>query len=435
MMRAYWVWLHRWAGLAMAMFLVVVGLTGSLLAFNAELERVFAPQLFAEPRPSEGILDLATLAMRAEAVAPQGRVTGVTLTEPNQGTVSFEARENPVTRQLYDLGFTEFFIDPWTGEELGRRKRGDLSQGAINLMPFIYDLHWRLALGDIGQWTLGVLALVWTIDCFVAFYLTLPHTMIAFWRRWKPAWLIKRRAGFYRLNFDLHRAGGLWLWAMLFIFAWSSVMMDWRPAYEFVTKAVFSDYRSPSYPLPRRVTERPALDWRAALVRGERLMAEQAALHDFTVGEPLSLSYLKEANAYYYEVRGSRDLFERSPKGGGTFVTFDGDSGALIELSQPTGEHAGNTVESWLYALHMARVFGLPYRIFVSMLGLAIAMLSVTGVYIWWKKRQARKKAITKRACDDRMQAMESFQSSKPSHESCARTRRASRNPEASARS
>jgi hypothetical protein len=41
-------------------------------------------------------------------------------------------------------------------------------------------------------------------------------------------------------------------------------------------------------------------------------------------------------------------------------------------------------------ALHMAHVFGLPYRIFVALLGVAVSILSVTGVVIWWKKRQAR---------------------------------------------
>ena len=39
-----------------------------------------------------------------------------------------------------------------------------------------------------------------------------------------------------------------------------------------------------------------------------------------------------------------------------------------------------------------ANVFGLPYRIFVCILGLVITMLSLTGVYIWWKKRVARAK-------------------------------------------
>ena len=65
---------------------------------------------------------------------------------------------------------------------------------------------------------------------------------------------------------------------------------------------------------------------------------------------------------------------------------FDGDTGALRTVSEPTGEHAGNTIESWLYALHMARVFGLGYQIFVCLLGLVVALLSVTGVYIWYKK-------------------------------------------------
>jgi uncharacterized iron-regulated membrane protein len=394
MTRAFWVWLHRWAGLGMVAFLVVVGLTGSLLAFNAELERVFAPQLFAKARQGQERLDLASLALRAETMIPRGRVVSVSYTEPDQVGVDFAARKDPATGRLYDLGFSEFFLDPWTGEELGRRRRGDLSQGLINVMPFVYKLHWTLAVGEIGRWTLGIVALIWTLDCFNGFYLTLPVSSAAFWRRWKPAWLIKRRAGFYRLNFDLHRAAGLWLWAILFIFAWSSVMMNIRPfVFDPVMRILF-DYQSPvdSYMALIRSPprEQPALGWREAQTVGERLMAAAAAERGFTFDEPQSLSFSPEIGAYEYFVRSSRDLFERSPKGGSTSVLFDGDTGALIEISLPTGERPGNTVESWLYALHMARVFGLPYRIFVCALGLLIVVLSATGVYVWWKKRSAR---------------------------------------------
>lgn len=393
-MRGFFVFLHRWAGLAMAAFLVVVGLTGSLIAFNTELERVFAPRLFATPRIDAAPLGLAELASRAEAQIPQGRVTAVTFAEPDQVSISFAPRRNPQTQEPYDLGFTEFFVDPWTGAELGRRKRADLSEGLVNLMPFIYDLHWRLMLGGVGQLILGIVATIWTIDCFVAFYLTFPPTTKSFLRRWKPAWLIKRNAGFYRLNFDLHRAGGLWLWAALFVFAWSSVMMNLRPfVYEPVMRTLF-DFRSSIdlyLSLPQRAYQPPALDWRAAQDAGERLVAEQSALRGFTFGNALALSYLEEVNAYIYEVRGSRDLFERSPKGGATSVMFDGDDGHLIEASQPTGEHIGNTIESWLYALHMARILGMPYRLFVCAFGFALTALSATGVYIWWKKRRARR--------------------------------------------
>ena len=383
----------------MAAFLIIVGLSGSLLAFNSELERVFAPQLFAVPQPGVVSLDLATLAERAETLVPQARVIGVEYSEPDQVSIYFEARKNPATGQPYDLGFTEFFVDPWTGKELGRRIRADLLQGLINLMPFIYELHWTLAIGSVGQWIMGITALVWTLDCFNGFYLTLPVSLGGFWRRWKPAWLVKRGASSYRLNFDLHRASGLWLLPLLFIFAWSSVMMNIRPVYEWVTEAVFN-YRSPlvTFMSEAHPNDAPRLNWRAAQVTAERLIAEQALQHNFTAGQPLSLMYWPNSGAYFYAVRGSRDIFERAPKGGGTEVIFDGDTGALRELSQPTGERAGNTVESWLYALHMARVFGRPYQIFVCILGLVITMLSVTGVYIWLKKRNARHSSQEKHA-------------------------------------
>ncbi len=71
---------------------------------------------------------------------------------------------------------------------------------------------------------------------------------------------------------------------------------------------------------------------------------------------------------------------------------FDGDTGALIKLSMPTGARSGNTVKSWPYALHMARVFGLPYQIFVCALGFLVTLLSVTGVYIRWKRSAGRGK-------------------------------------------
>ncbi|ARN80765.1 PepSY-associated TM helix domain-containing protein [Methylocystis bryophila] len=390
--RGFFVWLHRWVGLLMAVFLIVVGLTGSLLAFNMELERVFAPQLFAAEPSHPTRLSLAELAERADALVPQGRVRYVQNTAPDQARIYFEPRVAPATGKPYELDFTEFFINPFTGEELGRRRSADLSQGLINLMPFIYDLHWRLALGGVGQLTLGVIALAWTLDCFVAFYLTLPQTTASFWRRWKPAWLVKRNAGFYRLNFDLHRAPGLWLWALLFVFAWSSVMMDMRrPVYEWVMGSLFDftsridDYEA----LPKRAVLAPGLDWRAAEAVGQRLLSEQGSAKGFTVGQPLSLAYFKELNAYSYQERSSRDIVGELHTDGAN-VTFDADTGALLLLNLPSGQRLGNTIESWLYALHMGQVFGLPYRLFVCALGFVITMLSITGIYIWWRKRAAR---------------------------------------------
>jgi uncharacterized iron-regulated membrane protein len=384
LLRPRLVWLHRWSGLTMTVFLIVVGVTGSLLAFNRELEKFLSPQLFAVPQTDQPRLDLGDLAERAQAAGRGEKLVYITYAEFNQVKAYFEADN----RSASPPGFDEMFLNPWTGEELGRRRRGDLSEGLINLMPFIYSLHWRLAAGDIGQWILGVVAILWSIDCFIGFYLTLPKSREKFLQRWGPAWQIRWRGGFYRLNFDIHRAGGLWLWIFLFIFAWSSVMMNMRAIYEPVMQSLF-DYKAYVAP-PIAPAASARMSWREALSTGERLLAEQSEARKFSIRESLSLLYDSSANTYSYEVRGSRDIFERSPQGGGTSAIFDAATGALIEVSQPTGEHLGNTIENWLYALHMARVFGLPYRIFVCLLGVFITLLAITGVYIWWKKRAAR---------------------------------------------
>lgn len=389
MARRIFVWMHRWAGLLMAGFLILVGITGSLLAFNSELERLISPQLYAAPRPGAVPLDAATLAERAEALIPQARARSVSFAGSDQVLVTIGPRKES-EGEPDTLGFNQLFLDPYTGEELGRRTWGDISQGWINLMPFIYKVHFELALSMTGIWILGIVALVWTLDCFVGFYLTLPAGNREFWRHWKHAWLIKWNASAFRINFDLHRAGGLWLWAALLIFAWSSVYMNlWDTVYTWATRAVL-DYRplwTELHDLPRPL-ENPRLDWRAALSTGERLMAEQAEIHGFTVERPMVFAFDSGKGLYSYKVRSGRDIQDRR---GNTEVLFDADTGERRLLLLPTGQYAGNTVTSWLYALHEANVFGMPYRIFVCVLGLVIVMLSATGVYIWWKKRRARK--------------------------------------------
>jgi uncharacterized iron-regulated membrane protein len=42
------------------------------------------------------------------------------------------------------------------------------------------------------------------------------------------------------------------------------------------------------------------------------------------------------------------------------------------------------------FPLHSGRIVGLPGRILISIMGLVVAALSVTGVVIWWRKRRAR---------------------------------------------
>ncbi len=394
-MRRVFVWLHRYVGLAMAAFLIIEGVTGSLIAFRSDLSALLDPRLVASPpSPDARPLDLATLAERAEALAPKARVAYFASNRDDQAVLRVLPRADPATGKPYDIDYGLIVLDPWTGKELTRIPFDRYTGGFVHkIMPFVYDLHTSLALGDAGVWALAIVAIVWTIDCFVGFYLTLPVSIAGFWRRWKPAWLIKPKAGFFRLNFDLHRASGLWLWPMLFVFAWSSVtLLDKIGAYDWTMSTLFDypleQFMTTLFP-PREDEGPPKLDWRAAQAVGERLMAEQAARQGFKIEKPIALNQFIGQGLYNYVVRTDRSFPEEKTE----TVFFDADTGAFHALMPINTGHFGLTISNWLRALHMIQdpVDYLVYRVFVCAIGLVIAMLSVTGVYIWWKKRRARK--------------------------------------------
>jgi len=271
--------------------------------------------------------------------------------------------------------------------ELGRRQYGDLSQGRVNFVPFIYELHESLALGVLGVYTLGVIALAWTIDAFYALYLTMPRSTASFWRRWKPSWLVKPRAGVFRLNFDLHRAGGLWFWPLVLIFGWLSLMWNLPQVFSPVKGALF-DTGAGRPTFLEQPKSSPRLSWREAQAIAERAMAEQAQQLGFTLREPGMFGYLPEVGVFLYGAQSSLDVQRRAWNTG---VWIDGDTGALVDAFRPSGRHTGDTITWWLRALHFADVYGwMSYRLLVCAFGLVIVMLSVTDVYIWWKKRKAR---------------------------------------------
>jgi uncharacterized iron-regulated membrane protein len=389
-MRPWFVWLHRWTGLVLAGFLLLEGITGSVLAFRRPLEARVVPALYAEPHDAPSPLRLAELAARAEALTPEARI-GYFWVDDRQAVFRMLPRSSSTTPAGRAPLFDHVFLDPWTGKELGRRRDGDLSEGRINMMPFIYRLHMDLALGATGVWILGVVSLVWMIDSFTGLYLTFPASARGFLKRWRPAWLVKHPASVVRTNFDLHRAGGLWFWPVLIVFAWSSVMFDLPSVYEPVMGTVF-DYRSEvdqikATPLHRN--PKPRLDWDQAERVGERLMMAESARQGFGIRRPYGMAYIEDWGVYTYGVLSDINVQGHAWT---TSLWLDGDSGKLVSVDVPHGQRLGNAIGMWLRALHFADLGdSLLYRCFVALLGLVIAMLSVTGVYIWLRKRSARR--------------------------------------------
>lgn len=398
-MRQYFTVIHRYCGLVMALFLVLAGLTGTLIAFYDELEAILHPELMlVAPAPNQAMLSPITLMERMQKQYPHAIFNRIRLHQEPGKSYSFFLKAAPGLPKSALIN-DEIFINPYTGSVLGERKWGDIQQGVINLMPFIYRLHFTLALDKVGRYLLGMIALIWTLDCFVGAYLTLParqrnasitNLKLArqWFQRWQKAWTIRWQAGVDKVNFDWHRASGLWVWAMLFVLAWSSVAFNLREVYNPVMKAVFAKQTgwTEQAKLLKPLTK-PTLDMRSALTTGRALMLQLSHKKDFIIRHEANIIYDPSKGIYIYIVNSNLDV---STETANTAVMYSATTGEFLQSYLPTKMTTGDTITEWVMALHTAKVGGLPMQIFVSVMGLIVAGLSITGLYIWLKKRKAR---------------------------------------------
>jgi uncharacterized iron-regulated membrane protein len=134
----------------------------------------------------------------------------------------------------------------------------------------------------------------------------------------------------------------------------------------------------------------PVLGWREACVIGEQLADQQASLHGFKLKQARGATYFiydPNSGTFSYSAHGERGVGFHFPA---VTVFFDGKTGELKGRTFASGESAAITFTSWVNAIHTLTVSGMTIQIGVGIMGIVIAMLSITGVYIWWKKHKGR---------------------------------------------
>lgn len=418
-MRAFATRLHRWAGLFIALFLIISGLTGAVISWDHELDEWLNSDLYQVS--SHGSFH-APLELRKliEADDPRAQVVYVPLhfEAGHSAPYLVQPRIDPANGKPFALDYTQVFIDPVTAAIVGRRDASAVSLSRRSLMPFLRDLHESLHLPELwgstrwGFQLMGIIALVWLLDSFVALYLTFPlrrqQLAVArsrlpaapsvpaansrvWWQRWQPAWRVRWAAGGYKLNFDLHRAGGLWIWGVILIIAFTSFSIN-------LSREVF-------YPLMALVSKvtpgpfetRPVAPSNQPIV--PKVSFEQVLQQSYEEGirrkwerPPGGIFYARSMGFY------SVAFFQPgADDGSGSMeianMYFDGADGHYLGDYLPWRGSAADVFVQLQLPLHSGRILGLTGRILMSLMGLAVAMLSVTGIVIWARKRRSRRMA------------------------------------------
>jgi uncharacterized iron-regulated membrane protein len=405
-LRQVWLRLHRYLGLAAAAFLLLAGLTGSLIAYEEELDAWLNPELFRSPARG-AVLSTGDLLDRLQHDLPQYRIVSLPLNREEGSAVRVSVRPAGADR---GIDADELFIDPVDGRLLGSRIWGACCFERKHLVPFIYVLHYSLQLPeDYGLWVMGTVAIIWLPESLIGFYLTLPRRRPCgaslprpspshrngektWWRRWAMAWRIKAGAGALRLNFDLHRAGGLWLLILMLMLAVSAISLNLRDAVFEPVVSLFSEFTPSPFDAREQRSEQPPVEARIAFTEVLQSAAAEADRRDWRK-PPYSIFY----NAGY----GIFGVGYGDKSGlGPWYLYFDGETGAYLGDYIPGTGTAADVFEAWQFPLHSGQIIGLPGRILISLSGLALALLAVTGLLVWLGKRKARRRKRLEQGVD-----------------------------------
>lgn len=362
-LRTLWLKVHLCLGLFAGLLIVVIGLTGSLLVFGDAIDLFLNPALLkTEGEGRARPLDEIVAAARSRHPGWEGPYS---LIPPDEAQGVFEAWfviPESGRRELQVL------VHPYTGEILGERIWGE------SLMSFLFDLHYTLLLGEVGQTVVGGAGIVLMISIGTGLYLWWPAR-----GKFGPALTFKRKAPPARRNFDLHKLSGVYAAPALLIVAFAGVCMTFP---EGAKRGV--RWLSPVAEWP--VVESPP---RPGVIPLGVEAATEIARAVFPEGAVKWIG-LPQAPDGVYEVE-LRLPEEVNRSHGRSKVAVDPRTGEVRALRDPRKNTAGETFIDWQFPLHNGEAFGLPGRIVVFVGGFIPLVLYVTGIKLWLRRRLAKR--------------------------------------------
>lgn len=363
--------LHRWVSIGTGLLLALLGLTGSLLVWQAELDAALNPAWFA-PRPAcaapqAGEPIARSLALLASEAPGRKAALVVAPATPGAAYQVWERRD-PASETR-----REHFIDPACGLYLGHRDRGALRLDAAHAIPALYELHRNLLTGERGHTVAGIGGLLLFGLGVSGVYLAWPRSFSR--AAWGRVLGIKRGASRVRLWFDVHRAVGMWLAPLLLLMSLTGSALVFNEVARSAVAAVL--------PVEKlaRMSREPA---GAAAASPDLDELVKLAERQFPQAQWSRLT-LPSGRGGVTEVRLLQPGEPRIDTGNSR-VRFDA-TGTVQARVDPLQAPAGNVVLDWIFPLHSGEALGLAARCLWSVFGLVPALLLGSGFWLWWRRR------------------------------------------------
>lgn len=359
--------LHRYIGLAVGLILVIVGLTGSLLVFEKEIDH-FLLNLQIEHIVPQGervsIESVVDTVKAAYADAKDLKIASINMLPP----------ESPYKVWLKSPAdkWTEVFVNPYTGKILGTR------QSENTLIGFTFKLHYQLLAGEVGTIVVGIAALLLFILCITGLVLW-PG-----WRKLISGFKIKWLAHPKRVHFDIHKVAGIIAVVFLAMIAFTGFCWNF---YDF-TKPVI--YAVTLTPIPDVPVSKP-IAGKSPLGITEILQKADAALP----GAITTFISLPEKPEEAFRIR--KKFPQETEEYGRSQIYLDQYSGKIVQMQNALSPSLGDSVLNSFGPLHYGTFGGLATRILYVFVGFSPTLLFVTGFVMWqyrWRAKTHSQDAI-----------------------------------------
>jgi uncharacterized iron-regulated membrane protein len=360
--------IHRYLGLILGLLIILIGITGSLLVFEREIDPWLVSQQIDEIIPQNETVSSDRVFKNAQTAYPNWKIDYLSWNgKPTQPLrLDAIAPNSKDEAGVYLHGIHTIFVNPYTGEVLGDRVE------RFSYYRFLLNLHYRLFIpGDTGKYTTGIVGLLLFVIAITGILLW-PG-----WRNLKAGFKIKWNASIKRRNFDLHKVTGIIAAIVLTLTAITGFFIcfyDWSVP---ITHALTLS------PQPNDLEETVIIDVDS---QGDRtrakldLLLHQAikASPDLTVGEisiPFSTTDAVEVYSESYDQTIYLDPFTAK------VIKIKG-----LSQEQSLGERV---VNSWI-TLHFGTFGGIPTRILYMFVGLSPTILFITGFVMYRLRRRPK---------------------------------------------
>lgn len=375
-MKKFWFQLHWFVGITAGTILILIGLTGSILSFREELLDFLNPGVRNIAVQDAPVLAPPQIAAAARVLRPDARIASIIIYSEPGSTARVGLAPGQNKGQGEQRGEV-IFLNPYNGALLPPLHYDEVFE-------WVDSLHRHLLLPrDAGRIALGILALCLLGLSLSGLYLRWPRR-VGDWRAWLKLDLRLKGRSFL---WGLHSVVGTWMLVGYVIFTltgvyWSfdvvrSSVDGWLGVTRVAREAPGAKPPKGVKPPPADLAaswatfEQAAPDWRMAFLRiPERSTA------------PLQIVWTSK-DAPHVRARGR--------------MTIDQATGAMIRNDPYADMTLGGKAQSSIYALHVGSFFGMPGRVVMFIVSLALPGFAITGWMLYLNRRKQKRIAAAER--------------------------------------